>query len=108
MRTTQTFSFASGLALGLASFVLQQPSTAAKSTEPLILDLSTFQKEKFLTDGKTNQFWQTVFGRQVFDGLPFQIDGRGCVYGTKMGAEKRNGTNTYPDHVGIKVGRTFE
>jgi protocatechuate 3,4-dioxygenase beta subunit len=108
MKTTQTFRLIIGLGLGLASAVVPQPVTAADSSEPVILDLSKFQKEKFLAEGKTNQYWQTVFGRQVFDGLPFQIAGRGCVYGTKMGPEKRNNTNTYPDHVGIQVGCKFD
>ena len=81
---------------------------AAKGTEPLILDLSKFQKEKFVTNGKTNAIGKTVVGRQVFDGLPFQIEGRGCVYGKKLGPEKRGDTNTYPDFIGIQVGRKFD
>jgi len=115
MRTNQTFSVVFGLALGLACGVNAQsgsgataPVGEAKATEPLILDLSGVQKEKFVADGKTNASWLTVAGRQVFDGLPFQVEGRGCVYGSKLGPEKRGDTNTYPDFIGIRVGRRFD
>src|ERR1035437_5164708 len=107
MRTNQTFSLVVGLVLGLAS-AISAPAGDAKGTEPLILDLSSFQKEKFVTGDKTNASWQKVVGRQVFDGVPFQIDGRGCVYGKKLGPETRGDTNTYPDFIGIQVGRKFE
>jgi hypothetical protein len=111
MRTIQTFIPVVGLALGLASVVSAAeaaPAGEIKATEPLTLDLSSFQKEKFVTGDKTNASWQTVVGRQVFDGLPFQIEGRGCVYGKKMGPETRGDTNTYPDFIGIQVGRKFD
>jgi hypothetical protein len=84
------------------------PIVDTKDIKPLILDLSRFQKEKFVTGGKTNASWQTIVGRRVFDGVPFQIDGRGCVYGKKLGPETQGETNTYPDFIGIQVGRKFE
>jgi len=56
--------------LGLASTGSAQPGGEAKSTGLLILDLSKYQKEKFVTDGKTNTLWQGLVGRQVYDGLP--------------------------------------
>jgi hypothetical protein len=115
MRTIQTFIPVVGLALGLAAAVNAQSPTAAaaparaiKGTEPLILDLSGFQKEKFVTGDKTNASWQTVVGRQVFDGVPFQIEGRGCVYGKKLGPETGGDTATYPDFIGIQIGRKFD
>ena len=104
MRTNQTFMLVFGLALSLAA----SPAAESGGTEPFMLDLSKFQKEKFVTNDKTNANWETAVGRQVFDGLPFQIEGRGCVYGTKMGPEKRSNTNTYPDFIGIEVGRKFD
>jgi len=115
MRTIQAFIPVVGLALGLVSAVgapaggaTTTPAGEIKSTEPLILDLSGFQKEKFVTGGKTNASWRTVVGRQVFDGLPFQIEGRGCVYGKKLGPETGDDTPTHPDFIGIQVGRKFD
>ncbi len=108
MRTKRTFGIIIGLALGLASTGGAQPGGEAKSTGLLILDLSKHQKEKFVTDGKTNTLWQSLVGRQVYDGLPFLIAGSGCVYGTKLGPEKQGDTPTYPDLIGIPVGRQFE
>ena len=59
MRTIRTLIPAVGLALGLAVTVDAQsggaattPTGDAKATEPLILDLSKFQKEKFVTGDK--------------------------------------------------------
>jgi Carboxypeptidase regulatory-like domain len=106
MRTSIAFSILLTLALGPGCANHTQPE-AAKSKGPLVLDLSKLQTEKFVTDGKTNSYWQTVAGRQTFDGLPFQIEGRGCVYGTKLGAEMLDHTNTHPDFVGIQIGRKF-
>jgi protocatechuate 3,4-dioxygenase beta subunit len=104
-----------GLALVLASTVSAQPGGAApapggmaKGTEPLMLDFSKYPMEKFVTDGETNRLWQSLVGRQVFDGLPFLFEGRMCVYGIKMGPEKQGDTPTYPDLIGIPVGRQFE
>jgi protocatechuate 3,4-dioxygenase beta subunit len=115
MRNIQTFSLLAGLALGLASAASASAGGAATTpagvttdTKPLILDLSRFQKEKFVTGEKTNANWQTVVGRQVFDGVPFQIEGRGCVYGKKLGLETRGDTPTHPDFIGIQVGRKFD
>ena len=95
MRRMQTLRLHAVLAFVLSGLV-PHLAAAAESAEPLVLDLSKFQREKFLTDGKTNQYWQTVYGRQVFDGLPFQIEGRGCVYGTKMGADRGQRTDSRP------------
>ena len=115
MRTNQTFGIILGLALGLTYTVNAQPGGAApifgwevRAAEPLLLDFSKFPKEKFVTDGKTNRSWQSLVGRQVFDGLPFLFEGRMCVYGKRMGPEKQGDTPTYPDLIGIPVGRQFE
>ena len=115
MRNIQTFSLFAGLVLGLASAASASAGGAAATpagvttdTKPLILDLSRFQKEKFVTGEKTNANWQTVVGRQVFDGVPFQIEGRRCVYGKKLGLETRGDTPTHPDFIGIQVGCKFD
>jgi hypothetical protein len=115
MRTIRILIPVVGLALGLAATVNAQsggaataPAGESKGTEALVLDLSKFQKEKFVTAGKTNSSWKTVVGRQVFDGVPFQVEGRGCVYGKMIGPETRGDTNTYPDFIGIQVGRKFD
>ena len=115
MRTIRTLIPLSGLVAALAAgggaqsgAATQVPTGSTERTEPLTLDLSSFQKEKFVTQGKTNASWQTLVGRQVFDGLPFQIEGRGCVYGRKLGPEEQGNTPTHPDFVGIQVGRKFE
>ena len=97
-----------GLVLGLAFMVSVQPSSAGGGTEPLMLDFSKYPMEKFVIDGETNRLWQRLVGRQVFDGLPFLFEGRMCVYGKKMGSEKQGDTPTYPDLIGIPVGRQFE
>ena len=115
MRRKHTFSLVVGLALGLASAVNAQsggaaaaPAGAATGTDTFILDLSKVQKEKFVTQDKTNASWQTVAGRQVFDGVPFQVDGRGPVFGKKLGPRKQGKKLAYPDLTGIQVGRQFE
>src|ERR1035441_1205475 len=57
MRTIQTFIPVVGLALGLASggsAAEAAPAGEIKATEPLTLDLYSFQKEKFVTGDKTN------------------------------------------------------
>jgi hypothetical protein len=73
----------------------------ATDTQPLMLDLDRFYNERFITPTKTNDNWKSVAGRQVFDGLPFQVDGRGCVYGSKVAGEHK-------DFIGIQVGRKFD
>jgi Carboxypeptidase regulatory-like domain len=108
MQTNQTLGVIIGLALGLVSAVSAQPSGGARGTEPLMLDFSKYPKEKFVTDGETNRLWQSLVGRQVFDGLPFLFEARMCVYGKRMGPEKQGDTPTYPDLIGIPVGRRFE
>ncbi len=110
MRPIETFSIIAVLTLGLACARAAGAASASetKSSDSLILDLSKFQREKFVADGKTNASWQTVVGRQVFDGVPFDIEGRGCVYGRKLGAETRANTNIYPDLIGLAVGRKFD
>jgi hypothetical protein len=50
----------------------------------------------------------SVSGRQIFDGLPFQIDGRACLYGRILAAQRERPASAYPDIIGVKVGRAFD
>jgi hypothetical protein len=104
MKRKQAFGILAVLAIGLTG-VLCSP---ARGAEPLVLDLSKVQGEKLSGGGGTNQNWQSIVGRQTFDGLPFAVEAHGYVYGAKLGAEKREGVLTYPDLVAIQVGRKFE
>lgn len=75
--------------------------------QPLILDLSPFFWERFVTPDRTNAELVTVSGRQVFDGLPFQVDGRACLYGRALANQRQRPVSAYPDIIGVKVGRAF-
>jgi hypothetical protein len=55
MKTIRTFALVLGLASGLAPAAAAQSGGAANGTQPLMLDLSKFQREKFVTEGKTNE-----------------------------------------------------
>ena len=78
------------------------------SPEPLILDLSPFFWERFVTPERTNTELVTVSGRQVFDGLPFQVDGRACLYGRALANQRGRPASAYPDIIGVNVGRAFD
>ena len=78
------------------------------SAEPLTLDLSPFFWERFVTPERTNMELVTVSGRQMFDGLPFQVDGRACLYGRDLAYQRRRPASAYPDIIGVKVGRAFD
>lgn len=90
------------------------PDTTAINGSPLIgpeppmLDLSPFFWERFVTPERTNMELVTVSGRQVFDGLPFQVDGRACLYGRALAYQRQRPASAYPDIIGVKVGRAFD
>jgi hypothetical protein len=83
------------------------PEAAAK-----MLDLSPFYRERFITKTKTNNTFQPIVGVQVYDGLPFRIEGRGWVYGRKeaewVHSQAGRGGAQYPDFIGIAAGRKFD
>ena len=114
MRTIQIFIPLIGLVLGLASAVsapadrAASPSDATEGQKLLILDLSRFHTQMFITGKETNAGFQTVAGQRMFDGVPFVVDGRGCVYGRKLGSEMRGNIPAHPDFIGIQVGRKFD
>jgi hypothetical protein len=76
--------------------------------EPMTLDLAPFYWERFVTPQRTNSEMATVAGRQIFDGLPFQVDGRACLYGQALAHQRGRPASAYPDIRGVKVGRTFD
>lgn len=83
-------------------------STTPLDSEPLPLDLSPFFWERFVSPARTNMELVTVSGRQMFDGLPFQVDGRACLYGRALARQRRRPASDYPDILGVKVGRAFD
>jgi hypothetical protein len=100
-------------ALRLLSFVLlcpaaalgaaaPAPATTNQESQPLILDIARFYNTRFDKNGSDDEFFRPIAGRQVFDGLPFQIDGGGWVTGKKLRIP------TKPEFTGIKVGRRFD
>ena len=74
----------------------------------MMLDLSPFFWERFVTAERTNTELVTVSGRQMFDGLPFQVDGRACLYGLGLAKQRGKAASAYPDIIGVKVGRAFD
>jgi hypothetical protein len=87
-------------------------TTAATTNEPMMLDASRFYYDRFVTPERTNGTFAAVNGVQVFDGLPFDVRGRGCLYGEKEFNWNRASSPTnafeYPDFIGLPVGRTFD
>jgi len=73
-----------------------------------VIDLSRFYKDRLGNDAAG------IYRRQVFDGLPFHVDGRLVVFGqSQVNWDNRGKTNgnagaRYPDKLGIPVGRKFE
>ncbi len=75
---------------------------------PATLDIKRFVRERFTpSDPKTVAFKDLV-GIQHYDGLPFQIDGRGWLYGSREAESVSQGQWNYPDFMGVVVGRRFE
>jgi hypothetical protein len=78
------------------------------ASEPMMLDFSPFFWERFVTPERTNTELATVTGRQMFDGLPFQVDGRACLYGRALAHQRGRPASAYPDIIGVKVGCAFD
>jgi beta-lactamase regulating signal transducer with metallopeptidase domain/peroxiredoxin/protocatechuate 3,4-dioxygenase beta subunit/5-hydroxyisourate hydrolase-like protein (transthyretin family) len=78
---------------------------APMATRPLTLDLARFQKPLTTLNGDATVF-ATITGRQMIDGLPFQIDGRAVLFGRTCSS--RTGTS-FPESIdGICIGRKFD
>ena len=68
---------------------------------PLILDIARFYRTT------NNRYLQSVQGRQVIDGLPFQIDGEAILYGKTQASQ--NNSSVYQDaFTGIRINRAFD
>jgi hypothetical protein len=88
-----------------------QRATAAPGTgdtEALMLDLSAHYGEIFVTPEHVNASFSTIAGRRMFDGVPFQMDGRASLYGKEVALDSRRSREAFPDIIGIKVGRAFD
>jgi hypothetical protein len=73
-----------------------------------MLDVARFYKERFITPKNTNLTFITIVGPQVFDGLPFDVGGRGWLAGEKEARAGNKELDHYQDFVGLPVGRTFD
>jgi hypothetical protein len=82
----------------------QATQPRSPETLPLMLDLKTFIRERFIT----NLYFYPLVGVQQYDGLPFQIEGRGWLYGRSEAERGNESPENYPDFIGISVGRRFE
>ncbi|MDB6026837.1 MAG: glycoside hydrolase family 2 [Verrucomicrobiales bacterium] len=78
------------------------------STEPMMLDISPFFWEQFITPDRTNMELISVTGRQTFDGVPFQVDGRTHLYSRGLATARGKSRTAFPDMLGVKVGRAFD
>ena len=98
--------------LALAALPAQAENPKPPETAVKMLDLSRFYRERFVTATKTNNTFGPIVGVRVYDGLPFQIEGRGWVYGRKEAewVQSRTGRENvqYPDFIGIAVDRKFD
>jgi hypothetical protein len=82
-------------------------ASSSNDSAPLPLELSRFYKAPFVTPTKTNQAFAAICGRQIVDGLPFNIDGEAILYGKTQA--QRNLTSKYlPSFTGISIGRKFD
>lgn len=71
--------------------------------DPLVLKLNDIYQETL--DGDSN--FQSFTGRQIIDGLPFQLDGWVELFGKT--ASSRSGGKGRPDTIkGIRIGRKFD
>jgi Tol biopolymer transport system component len=79
-----------------------QPAAANQNAEANTLDLSSI----YLKDNPRWPILESFSGRQVVDGLPFQIDGQMRAYGKTPEA---HGDGAYRlSHKGIRIGRKFD
>src|SRR5204863_4722229 len=105
MKRKQLQGWLAGAILLVAGFCNAAPETPPG---PMTLDLSRFFWETFVTPERTNIEMVSVSGRQTFDGLPFQVDGRACLYGRALTGQRHRQKSDYPDIIGVKVERAFD
>lgn len=73
--------FAGALGHGTAVAVGQAVRPGTQVSEPVMLDLSAHFWERFVTATRTNHSFSGILGRRIIDDLPFQVDGRACLFG---------------------------
>lgn len=73
-----------------------------------MLDLSANFVESFVDPAQPNIRFADIAGRRMFDGLPFQMDGRACLYGKEVALATGKSRADFPEIFGIKVGRAFD
>ncbi len=100
--------FAIGGIFNTAAEIASTNYNANVGSEATMLDISPFFRERFVTAEHTNMEMVSVSGRKIFDGLPFQVDGRGGLYGKALAHQRNRPASAFPDFLGIKVGRTFD
>jgi hypothetical protein len=108
MKTTISVRIAAAVLATLFVAGAQPNNQTAPTGAPEMLDLSRFYRQWFITPSMTNKEFAALVGQQMYDGLPFHIEGRGYVYGRKQARSKGRPANAFPDFVGIGVGRTFD
>ncbi len=97
------------LGLALAGCYAPPVSSARlEADQPTELELSRLYRERFVTPDKTNFTFGCISGRQIFDGLPFQIGGRVWVYGRQEASTANKTEADYPDLIGIPVNQKFD
>lgn len=81
------------------------PPLSVADTNALVLDIARFYRTRFVIENQTNATFQSIVGRQVIDGLPFEIGGQAMLYG--QSADRAGGR--FPEAFdGIRVGRRFD
>ncbi len=103
------------LVAGLAFIIPQVRAADAAKEEPKMLDIERFYRVKFIAGKEGNPQFETVAGKPVIDGLPFDLRGNAWVYGQKEfdynqgeNDAASGKANPFPDFKGIVVGRKFE
>ena len=83
-------------------------SARLEADQPTELEVSRLYRERFVTPDKTNFTFGCISGRQIFDGLPFQIGGRVWVYGRQEASSANKTEADYPDIIGIPVNQKID
>jgi predicted choloylglycine hydrolase len=78
---------------------LQQPGF------PMTLDISRYYAGKLFTEPNSKSDFAPFAGKQVIDGLPFNVDGMVSLYGQSAAKGRPTGPN---DVIGVRVGCKFD
>lgn len=82
---------------------------------PTMLDISRYCSRQFIgPEGEINATFASVVGRQVFDGVPFDVRGSALVFGQdeynfgRYRAADSSAVPSQPDIMGVTIGRKFD